>query len=125
MLQQNQTDFAETEHEYTQKVADWTCKDLKVAYDYTIRDPNELKAAYKGKQKKYGTIYFDKPINPIVVSHGMTIHKESITHLLELNKFNALIPMLASRLIAGHRQRLIAYNEARTKKTAKNVEYFD
>ena len=47
------------ENEITQKVADWVVQDLKVAYDYTIRDPNELQSAFVGKQKKYGTIYFD------------------------------------------------------------------
>ena len=111
------------ENEITQKVADWVVQDLKVAYDYTIRDPNELQSAFVGKQKKYGTIYFDKPINPIVVSYGLTIHQESLTYLLELNKFNALIPMLASRLVAGHLNRINAYSEARTKCTTKNAEY--
>ena len=47
MIQQN---FTESEHEFTQKVADWTCKDLKVAYDYTIRDPNLLNSAFSGKR---------------------------------------------------------------------------
>ena len=55
----------------------------------------------------------------------MTIHPESLAFLLELNKFNALIPMLASRLIAGHRQRLISYGEARTKTTTKNIAFFE
>ena len=103
MIQRNQANFIEFEHEITQKVADWTCKDKQVAYDSTIRDPEQLNVAFIGKQKKYGSIYFDKPINPIVVSYGMTIHQESLAFLLELNKFNALIPMLASPLIAGHR----------------------
>ena len=125
MIQQNQANFTESEHEFKQKVADWTCKDLKVAYDYTIRDPDLLNSAFNGKRQKYGNIYFGKPINPIVVSYGMTIHQESLAFLLELNKFNALIPMLASRLIAGHRQRLISYSEARAKRTSKNMEHID
>ena len=98
---------------------------MEIAYDYTIRDPDLLNSAFIGKQKKYGNIYFGKPINPIVVSYGMTIHPESLAFLLELNKFNALIPMLASRLIAGHRQRLISYGEARTKTTTKNIAFFE
>jgi len=51
--------------------------DIRTAYDYTIRDPNELENAYVGKQKKYGNSYFEKPINPIVVSYGITIHQLS------------------------------------------------
>ena len=94
------------ENEITQKVADWVVQDLKVAYDYTIRDPNELQIAFDSKQKKYGNTYFEKPINPIVVSYGVTIHQLSLTYLLELNKFNAIIPMLASRLVAGHKDRI-------------------
>jgi len=125
MIQQNHATFTETEHEVSQKVADFTCRDLEVAYDYTIRDPEELQSAFNYKQQKYGNIYFNKPINPIVVSYGMTIHQESLRFLLELNKFNALIPMLASRLIAGHRQRLISYGEARTKVTTKNILFFE
>ena len=99
--------------------------DIRTAYDYTIRDPNELENAYVGKQKKYGNSYFEKPINPIVVSYGITIHQLSLTHLLELNKFNAIIPMIASRLVKGHFDRLVAYSGARTLSTAKSADFFD
>ena len=78
MIQQNHATFTETEHEVSQKVADFTCKDLEVAYDYTIRDHEELQTAFNYKQQKYGNTYFNKPINPIVVSYGMTIHQESL-----------------------------------------------
>lgn len=33
--------------------------------------------------------------------------------------------MLASRLVIGHKQRIIAYSEARTTRTTKNMEYHD
>ena len=33
--------------------------------------------------------------------------------------------MLASRLVAGHRQRLTTYSEARVRVTGKNVDHFD
>jgi hypothetical protein len=56
MIQLNQTNFTESEHEFTQKVADWTCKDLEVAYDYTIRDPDELLLCL---QRKIEKIWYD------------------------------------------------------------------
>ena len=33
--------------------------------------------------------------------------------------------MLASRLVAGHRQRLISYSEVRINTTTKNIDHFD
>jgi hypothetical protein len=94
--------YIEEEHEYTKKQADFIVEEKELAYDVTIRHPNELEAAYKHKKKKYKRIYYGKEVAPIVMSWCFTIHQKSLKSLLELNKFNALIPQLASRLVKGH-----------------------
>ena len=73
-------DFIESHHELTNKQADWvviTENGESTAYDYTIRDVNEIETAYKFKQTKYSTFYYGKPVVPIVVTHGLTMHQES------------------------------------------------
>jgi hypothetical protein len=87
-FREDNPEFAETDHELTNKKADWIVWEEERAYDYTIRDPSEVSQAFIYKQLKYENIYFGKPVAPIVVSYGITIHKESLKYLLELIKLN-------------------------------------
>ena len=84
---QSDTNIIETNHELTNKQADWvvTNEDGKSrAYDYTIRDVNECQNAYKFKELKYKRIYYGQTVQPIVVTHGLTMHLESRRALNDL-----------------------------------------
>jgi len=125
---QSDPNFIETNHELTNKQADWVVTNengKSRAYDYTIRDENECQNAYKFKQSKYKTVYYGQTVQPIVVTHGLTMHLDSRRALNDLIKDNALLNKVAYRLVKGGSLRIETYNCAVSQNAEKNAAYYD
>lgn len=79
------------------------------AADFTQVDNNAIETAYKNKINKYGRIYNNKPVIPIVVTHGISINLASLLEIKDFVNINRLRAELAYRLIQGNLMRIDKY----------------
>ena len=81
------------------------------AVDFTQVDNNRLKSAFELKKQKYGFIYNNKQVLPVVVTHNIQLNSGSLNLLKGLVNLNRLLAEMACHLIRGNMMRIVHYEQ--------------